>query len=540
MWNIVIVDDDRSVLQGMKRMIPWEEFNARLVGEAMDGSEGLRIIQECSPDIVITDIYMPVMNGLDMIQQLRSTDFAGKIVILSGYSDFEYARQALRLGVDDYLSKPVTLNTLRELLGKLLGQLEQELTKKEEEEEIKVRLQKYEPYVRHERMRTLLIGLYSLQDKSFVEWAEEFQDGQSAHYVTMVMEMVRTDRMVGWTARDYLLLRFAVGNIAAELAAEEGLKIYFAELQHLQMAVLLHVDPGLPRKRAMETCRKLAERIHEAVTTYLRIELQIGLGSVKEEWKTIATGTQEAQIALLDKISNSEQGLPVFQYRPPVAGSEDEGGVRLRSLAWYQKLTEAVRQLDPAYGEAAIAELGDQLEGVSIAGLQRMGSELWTIWGYALYETGMNLNDMYAAGEIEKELKILLRPSQWKDWVLHKLLAICERFGRTDNVKHKKSVDFIVAYVHEHYAEEIRLQELAEKLYISRNYLSNIFRNATGETFNDYVTRVRIEKAKKLILQGNLMVYEIAEAVGYKNVSYFTTLFKKQTGRSPSEFSKGY
>jgi two-component system response regulator YesN len=96
----------------------------------------------------------------------------------------------------------------------------------------------------------------------------------------------------------------------------------------------------------------------------------------------------------------------------------------------------------------------------------------------------------------------------------------------------------MIRYIHENYAQDIRLAELAEKVYISRNYLSTIFRNATGETFNDYVTRVRMEKAKNLLLEGKLMVYEVADQVGYKNVPYFTTLFKKYTGRNPTEFVK--
>ncbi|GAA3333135.1 hypothetical protein GCM10020331_096020 [Ectobacillus funiculus] len=126
MCKIVIIDDERQVLQGMKRVIPWEELEAEWAGEAMDGEQGLELIRETQPDIVLTDIYMPVMNGLEMIEKLRHENFQGKIIILSGYSDFEYARHALRLNVHDYLSKPVTVQTIREVLQSAISKVEQE------------------------------------------------------------------------------------------------------------------------------------------------------------------------------------------------------------------------------------------------------------------------------------------------------------------------------------------------------------------------------------------------------------------------------
>src|SRR5690606_1505319 len=105
-------DDDSNLFEGMCDLILWDELNVKWAGEAMDGCDGLRVVRDKQPDIVLTDINMPEMNGLDMISALREEGFRGKFIILSGYADFEYARQAVRLQVDDYLSKPVTLANL--------------------------------------------------------------------------------------------------------------------------------------------------------------------------------------------------------------------------------------------------------------------------------------------------------------------------------------------------------------------------------------------------------------------------------------------
>ena len=124
MWSVVIVDDDEKVLRGMKKVIPWEELNCQWIGEARNGKEGLELIEKKQPDIIITDIYMPIMNGLEMIEGLKEAGSESKVIILSGYSDFEYARQALRLSIDDYLSKPASVDTIRSALQGIIGKLE--------------------------------------------------------------------------------------------------------------------------------------------------------------------------------------------------------------------------------------------------------------------------------------------------------------------------------------------------------------------------------------------------------------------------------
>ena len=129
MWSVVIVDDDEKVLRGMKKVIPWEELNCQWIGEARNGKEGLELIEKKQPDIIITDIYMPIMNGLEMIEGLKGAGSESKVIILSGYSDFEYARQALRLSIDDYLSKPASVDTIRRALQGIIGKLEAEKSK---------------------------------------------------------------------------------------------------------------------------------------------------------------------------------------------------------------------------------------------------------------------------------------------------------------------------------------------------------------------------------------------------------------------------
>jgi two-component system response regulator YesN len=537
MWTIAVVDDERQVLTGMRKIIPWQELNAKPVGEAADGEEGLKLILAEQPDIVITDIYMPVKNGLDMIEELRKQQYEGKIIILSGYADFEYARQAMRLNVDDYLSKPVTVQTLKDVLGKAIGTLEREREKALHADERQRKLKLYEPIAQQERLKALVTGPVGFGG---AHWPDEAADIAKQQYRVAAIEIERSERLDGMKPADWHLFRFAVANIASELAAELRLDVQPVELYGQQTVVLLRFPQDVPNDDSRRLAVQFARQLIHAAEDYLRIRIQIGIGAMKGETKNIAESTEEAFLALHEKLCVPDEAFPIFIYKR----KEDAEGRKvseLRPIRHYHEIAQALGSLQQDLAAEAVERLAVLLldwPELTAADLQRVAREVWTICKYTLHGTGHGLEEAFPAEGIERELTGLVMPLQFREWALDKIAAVCARFSRSENLKHKQAVDFMVRYVHEHYIEDLRLADLAEKVYISRNYLSNIFRDATGETFNDYVTKMRIEKAKSLLAEGKLMVYEIAERVGYKNVPYFTTLFKKHTGRNPTDFVK--
>lgn len=537
MWTIAIIDDEWQVLSGMQKIIPWQELNSAPAGYAENGEQGLQLVLDTQPDILITDIYMPVKNGLDMIEELRKERFDGKIIILSGYADFEYARQALRLDVSDYLSKPVTVQTLRDVLGKTIEQLEQERAKALKEDEWKRKLVLYEPFVEQERLKSLVFGVGNGHG---TEFAHEVESTGTALYRVEAVEIIRNERVEGMKTNDWNLFRFALGNIAKELAEELGFDAMMIELYERQMALLLRFDVQTSRDESRLQAVAYARRFVQAAQDFLRIGIQIGIGGMKEHPKEISGSTEEAFQALQEKLCMTDEAFPIFIYK-----SKRDANARnlteLRPISNYQEIASALRQLQQEAAEDAVKRLMERLQewsGLTVAELQRVAREVWTICKYSLYEVDIPLEEAFPTKDIDKEIVDIITPQRFYDWALAKVGAVCTRFGKHENIKHKQAVDFMVTYIHEHYAEDLRLAELAEKVYISRNYLSNIFRSVTGDTFNEYLTKVRMEKAKSLLAEGKMMVYEIAEKVGYKNVPYFTTLFKKYIGRNPTDFVK--
>ncbi len=537
MWNIVLIDDDRQVLQSMRKAIPWEQLEAACVGEAKDGKEGLRLVEQSNPDIIITDVYMPVMNGLDMIGELRSRGYKGKIIILSGYADFEYAIKALRLGVDDYLSKPVTVKTLEAVLNGAINQLEEKLVKDFEQEDLRKKLELYEPFVEKEWLKSLVTGTKTTGEiEAYVLRHPQFT---SKSHMVMGIEMVRTERVS--SISDWNLFRFAVMNIIEEILQDQWTDSSYIQLHSNHVAILLHLPTDETERQLLEEVRKIGKQMIQYVYQYLQIQIHIGLGQLKQDWTDIRLSTEEAFAALSAKSCPVSPDTEIYRFNAEDKQGQLSNKAMLRTVTFYQELAEAVRQSQLRRAQELVSgfiiELAET-EFTKPTYLQQIAAEVCTICKYALFETGIVMEDKADISEWRREYGSIVNKDQLKQWLQKKMEWICSSGSMKDNVKHKQAMEFMLEFIHENYAQDITISDLSEKVYISRNYLSHIFRKATGETFNNYVTKVRMEKAKTLILEGKHLIYEVAEMVGYKNVPYFSTLFKKIIGVNPSELIK--
>lgn len=538
MWKIVIIDDERQVLKGMKRAIPWDELGAEWVGEAMNGEDGLEVIRRTLPDIVITDLYMPVMSGLDMMEQLRKEGFQGKIIILSGYSDFEHARQALRLNVTDYVSKPISLPTLKSILSNAIQELEEEEGKRIRQWELECKMTLYEPFIEKEWVRSAAIGTLDPAYRDSTRLPPSYQFWQERKHVTVGIELIRDERAKCLSVSDWNLFRFAVSNIACEVARKLFPDLEYTELHSTRALLIIHPDAG-QLEQLENRLEEMGNRLIDSISSYLKLITRIGIGGVKDTWTKLSDSTEEAFRAMDQRALPVGSAHEVYIYREN--SSSGPGRVALFPVKFSYKLAAAMKASQEAEAHQLVKEYISEMntqEGISQGYVQMLGSELWGIITYSLYESGLLLDDLFTNDQIAKEISSLHVPDQLASWLVDKITKICSSRQWKGSSKHRQVVDFMTSYIHEHYVEELTLAELSDKVFISRNHLSIIFKNITGETFNNYLTRVRIEKARELLMERNMLVYEVAERVGYKNIPYFSTLFKKITGMNPTELIK--
>ncbi|CAH1202205.1 Protein-glutamate methylesterase/protein-glutamine glutaminase [Paenibacillus allorhizoplanae] len=537
-WKIAIIDDERQVLQGMKRAIPWDELEAEWVGEAMNGVDGLNMIRTTQPDIVITDIYMPLMNGLDMIEQLRKEEFPGKIIILSGYSDFEHARQALRYNVSDYVSKPISMPTLKVILNKIIQELMDVEERRMKQGELEYKLMLYEPFIEKEWVRSAVVGTLESANQTEQILPQPYRFWSNTNHAVIGIELVRDERVRKFSVSDWNLYRFAVSNIVYELARKVFPSVEYTELHSTRAVLIIH--PESDNNEYTHTAMKdLSIQIIESVASYLKLMSRVGSGSIKSDWTQIPDSTEEAFRAIDMRQLRVIPPFEFYVYQREAATEEEQ--VALFPVKFSYELANAMKAVQKTKAQQLVADYIGELEsqaGIRSEYVQMLGSELWGIISYCLYEAGHVLDDLFTNDQIAKEIKDLIQPDQLQKWLSEKISIICDSRQWKGSSKHRQVVDFITHYIHEHYAEDLTLAILSDKVFISRNHLSIIFKNMTGETFNTYLTRVRIEKARELLLERNMLVYEVAESVGYKNFPYFSLLFKKMTGMNPTDLIK--
>jgi two-component system response regulator YesN len=398
----------------------------------------------------------------------------------------------------------------------------------------------YEPFVSKEWLKGVLTGALDSSYQNSL-WLEYCDKRQNVRYVVLGIELSELNRFSEVTISDWRLLRYAVSNIIQEVVPEYATEFDYVELYCSHSVVVLYFNKEKAEHDISATLRKLAERIIFCVQNVLNLGLRIGIGTMKEQWEQLSDSTEEAFHALTNCEYANCQQVDVYEYKASLGGKRLEGPY-VRLVKCYQQLSEAIKASQEEHANQIIEAFMRQLEEQGVltpSFLRRFGMECWTILTYALHEVGIALDDMIPQEHIHTELNSIMRPEQFRGWIADKISIICRNRNFNENTKHKQAVDFIIQYIQKHYHEEITLTELAEKVFISRNYLCDIFKKATGETFHGYLTRVRMEKAKQLVMEGKLHVYEIAQRVGYKNVPYFSTVFKKYfSGISPTEMIK--
>ncbi|UOK59222.1 response regulator transcription factor [Metabacillus hrfriensis] len=531
MWRVVIVDDDRHVLAGMRKAIPWETIGAVCVGEGTDGASGYDVIMKTRPDIVMTDIYMPVMTGLEMLQRLREHDFNGKAIILSGYADFEYARKALQLDVHDYLSKPVTIQTITEVLQGVITQLEKDSLAKKQQRETKDTLEYYQSMLLNSWLKSVVIGL---QDQQFTLLNNEKLKVTNLKHIVLCIQMEKSPGLQSNPAWPKFIKSFN----ERKLSFPHFVNAEWIELDYHDSAIFLSFSDEIASETVICDTLKLAKLILEDVRQILTIPFQMGAGSIKDDWQHISISTKEA-LSALSKASPYE----IVQYEKLINGEPDKKIDFHRPVPFYRELAEAFKIYHKEHGLKVIDQFVKECEENNRylpSHLKLICKELWAVLTYSLYENGLNIDELSEGKRIYHCIDYITGLKPFSVWLKDALTAVCEhqKLNEKENIRHKQAVEYMMQYVQEHYSKNITLQDLSEQIYISRNYLSQIFKKATGLSFNHYVNKIRMEKAKNLILEGKLLIYEVAEEVGYKNTPYFSSLFKKYTGLNPTDLLK--
>jgi two-component system response regulator YesN len=529
MYSLLIIDDEPVAREGIAQNIAWAEHGFELLGTCADGSAGIEQVEQHQPDVVIADICMPFVDGLQFAGFVGERYPDTKVILLTGYDEFQYAQEAVKLKVTDFILKPITPQELRQVLDRTKAELDAERTERRQMSRLREQLQESLPLLRERFLNRLVRGIAER-----VEIADRLEllnlDLSGPYFEALIVDLDTEDA-------DEELMRFGVQKIVEECVEGSG-AVVFRDARENVVVLLQGGSAGEARTAALETAEAIADRSEGRLSR----TVSVGYSEPAEGWSGIPVVYRDARTALAQRmVLGARQVIGIGQVRgaeqQSSSGRQDGAGL---PDAERRTLTRLIKT---ATADEAVGALGRVVHRIRRDGsvgsdyevmIQRVLADVLN----AFEELGVHYRELSDAGENPfAELAGHKTIDDMERWLAGLIRSAASVLAERQEYHSKAKAIRAREYIDEHFTNpDLSLTEVCRELAISRSYFSPIFKQHTGMTFVEYLTSLRVEKAKELLRSTDLKSYEIAEAVGYTDQHYFSLTFKKQSGMSPTEF----
>lgn len=525
MLRVFIVEDERIIRETLRDTVPWTKCGYTFVGEAADGELALPLIRETRPDVLITDIRMPFMDGLDLSRLVLQEYPQTKIIIISGFDDFEYARQAIDLGVERYLLKPVTKNNLLAVLDEVREKIESEQAQMNYLAQFKQEAQEYEQYARRDFFEQVVAGRLSVQQ--IYENAEKLELDLRAH--------------------SYAIALFSA---LSESDGERGVT------QEDPAALFLDCPEYILFRWNLSTYAVLIKGDSARIEGYIRRCIDLAQGSGERCGRYIAVSSPTQRLSALPQCFEEVSRLWAYRHIAPKQHvlTPDTASALTGTGAALSISELDAGAVDPALLDGALRHAGEEeIPGFVEEYLNRVAPALDS----APFCQYLMIGVRFAAARFAATLSIgqqelfegldclelvgqTVTRGQLSGYMTEILRRTVQLRDRAAGYQYRTLLKQAVAYIDAHFTEEeLSLNRVAQEVGLSANYLSALFSQETGATFVEHLTSRRMELARTLLRTTEQRSGEIAAAVGYKDPHYFSFLFKKTQGCTPRDYRAG-
>ncbi|MCD7745728.1 MAG: response regulator [Lachnospiraceae bacterium] len=537
LWKVILVEDEDLLREGLMEFVDWEGLGFSIAGDADTGLKGLALAEEVHPDVVFTDIRMPGMDGIAMTEKIKAANPDTIFVILSGYDEFEYARQAVRLGVTDYLLKPVEPEQVEELMRKIALELQnrsQEQKDIEELQEIRRRS------VKDMRSKWIFGALF-----------ETIPDE----------EMAEMERLLGWNPEEQF---FLAGIVEWKDFSAQSINCDYLQMIELDQKFQEEFTNRLNKTLPDEPDEQI-EQFHRNAGEYVIVQFDRNQEALLEKNRLLLEGMARRKVFEQEFLMSF--GSPGAGKRGLCASWEEAGKTRENNYLenWNRRVKD--KESENSRGEFRAIRYNP----APVLGAIRNGDESALRLEFKQFEQALveekiqsQIHLMYVVGGFYNEVVRLpeeidlsfeetigdpmdyyskiVRKSQMTS-VMEELLAVCLKVAKLFassqasqvKVAYRRAVDYME---HEYSRSDLVMADVAQAAFISNTYLGIILKKETGKTFIEYMTELRIRHAKELLDGSEMKNYEVAEACGFSDATYFSTVFKKVCGMSPSAYRK--
>ncbi|WP_217593153.1 response regulator [Cohnella sp. GbtcB17] len=528
MYKVLIVDDEYYFRQALKISLPWTELGFQIAGEAKNGAEALELMPELQPDVVLVDMNMPIMNGIEFIQKAKQRDQETKFMVLSGHSEFVYARQAVHLGVFDYVLKPINEGELRDALLDMKEQITTERLGRMELEDLRKQASESLPAWREQVLHGWLQGSGQASVPGPERLASLGIKLDGPYFATVVIDL---DPCGDWNREEDLLARQAAVQDIAQREMEGAYQSAVCRDYEDRLVLIVGSPDG-----SFEGLEKLCKGIRDQIRD-LPCSATIGIGSGCRSPAAVAASYKDALVALKRRFLMG--GNEVFAY----SHTADTGmNVSLYPVEKRSGLLMCMRIGNRTEAEAWLAAFFEQVRAkqASIDMLLLAGIEIVSTCVEFLAEASQSYEDVFRHStqsdllQLVQQMKTL---GELESWIRTLILKVMDHVhGRKPN-RSAKIIEEVKAYIGSHYGnEELRIEDIAKSVHMNYNHLCFVFKKETTVTINDYLTETRMMKAKELFDRGEKVIQNVAARVGYADANYFGKCFKKFMGIPPSKY----
>lgn len=532
--TVVVIDDKPIIRRAIVQTTNWEELGCEVVAQAEDGLEGMQMIEEHRPDILITDIKMPGKSGLELAEWMQKEYPHTKTILITGYQEFEYAKQAVKLGAFDFIVKPINNQEFNRVVQAAVNKLNEEEEQKRQSihlsDEVSRLSQMHQdtlPSLRSKWLEDRLNGLKESVAKS--EGQQTLRIEFSRFVVTAFRPISPSDDVRAvWTEKRDEFVRHATDLYRKQDI--ETIPVFWN-----RMLVLFCMFNRVPNER--EANRKL----RTAAAQWIAYVQQTIGASARAAISGLYRMPAELEAAGAEVLGLHESGF--FRSDEPILTTENEREVRARIKL---SVMQDIERFEQSLAETSLEQLqqeADQLfeqinlyaSGNTTVAKGLISKVCLSAVHHYYQSTGNEAGLGKSVNQILEEVNQLGSLKEAHKYVAELLAATYTKL-ESDEKEYSAIIKSILDYIHTHYAEPISLAYVSEKFGISSGYLSRLIRSETGENFVDILAKVRIQAAKRLLRDPKYKVNEVGELVGYKEYAYFYQVFKRQAGCSPKEF----
>lgn len=534
MLRLLIVDDEKNTREGLEECVDWESLDVMVAGKASNGLEALDAVEELLPDLVITDVCMPKMDGINLAQKIRERYPDIRVIFISGYTDLDYLKSAYKCDAVDYLLKPVDIEELEQVIRTVVVAVKKQKKEASERLDMEQRLRESMPYLRDKFFRRLV--LEEIENHAEIEEQLKFLEillPMQAYYCAIIVSIEDVSMQFNMQSqKDRHLLSFSIQNVVQEIIERytEGFVVEWTVKEYVCALKMPETE-----EEAQILLETTCQEIHNSLVQYMTLRNSIGIGRREHGLYGLPISFRFAQNALSRRMILGSNTL-IFSGDSAVETEE----VFLLPQIFYERLTNAVLNGDDAHAEQLLREVFELLRKTE------REDEIYFRNGCLLIASYI----ISAAGRFDvKERKILESLAQLhqnvlelstldaiQELFLQTTVAICQNIAERQRTRQDNVVEDIKNIIQKRYKDKLSIEELAKNVFLSPTYVCLLFKQETGQTINSYLTEVRMEAAKKLLLTGNTKILDVAFSVGYQDQKYFCKVFKKYTGVNPSEY----